>query len=337
MANGTMGQEMTVRTPAAVAVHETAATSAAALAKSRVEARITQALLRPRDLDDVRVRMLKECRRPGFAEVARYSIPKGGKKIEGPSIRFAEMAIRSMGNLVVESPTTYEDDEKRIMRVEVTDLEANSSYSLDLTVSKTVERKKLATGQNALGTRANSFGEQVYIVAATDDELAQKQAALISKAIRTLALRLVPGDLIDEGMWVVLTTLKEADMKDPDAAKKKIADSFATLGVSPAMLAAYLGHELGMSTPAELSELRATYAALRDGEATWATVTAKSDAPAEAGATAATKARTDGGGRAAAARDAVKARAQASKPIETTSEPAWDPTTGEVRPEDEPA
>jgi hypothetical protein len=334
---GTQGQEMTVRTPAAVAVHETAATSAAALAKSRTEARITQALLRPRDLDDVRVKMLKECRRPGFAEVARYSIPKGGKKIEGPSIRFAEMAIRLMRNLIVESPTTYEDDEKRIMRVEVTDLEANSSYSLDLTVSKTVERKKLATGQTAMGTRSNSFGDQVYIVGATDDELAQKQAALVSKAIRTLALRLVPGDLIDEGMWVVLKTLNDAASGDPDAAKKKIADSFAALGVSPSMLAAYLGHELGASTPAELVDLRATYAALRDGEATWASITAQRDtAGGDEGAEAAVKAREGGGGRAAAAREAVKSRAQ-RKPIETTSEPAWDPATGEVRPEDEPA
>lgn len=317
------GQEMTVRTPAAVAVHETAATSAAALAKSRTEARITQALLRPRDLDDVRVRMLKECRRSGFAEVARYSVPRGKKNIEGPSIRFAEMAIRSMGNLVVESPTTYEDDEKRIMRVEVTDLEANSSYSLDLTVSKTVERRKLGDGQTPLGTRRNSFGDTVYIVAATDDELAQKQAALVSKAIRTLALRLVPGDLIDESMWVVCQTLATKDAGDPAAAQKGIADAFATLGVLPAALAQYLGHELGASTPAELTELRGVFAALREGATNWtAIMSGKNEPPAEAGAAAATSARASGGGRASAAREAVKARAQTGK--------AHGPETGEV-------
>lgn len=335
---GTQGQEMTVRTPAAVAVHETAATSAAALAKSRVEARITQALLRPRDLDDVRVRMLKECRRPGFAEVARYSIPRGGKSIEGPSIRFAEMCLRTMGNLCVETPTTYEDGEKRIMRVEVTDLEANSSYSLDITVAKTVERKQLGKGQAAIATRANSYGDQVYIVSATDDELAVKQAALVSKAVRTLVLRLVPGDLVDEGMRQTMDTLRSADRTDPDAARKKLADAFSALGVSPSMLAAYLGHELGASTPSELVDLRATYAALRDGEATWASITSQRDTAGggDEGAEAAVKAREGGGGRAAAAREAVKARA-AKRPIETTSEPAWDPTTGEVRPEDEPA
>ena len=41
--------------------------------RAEIEARCVMALRRPRDLDTVRERMMKECARPGFAEVARYS------------------------------------------------------------------------------------------------------------------------------------------------------------------------------------------------------------------------------------------------------------------------
>ena len=47
---------------------ETAASSVAAQATAQIQARYVVALRRPRDWDDVRVRILKECRRPSFAD-----------------------------------------------------------------------------------------------------------------------------------------------------------------------------------------------------------------------------------------------------------------------------
>ncbi len=86
---------------------ETAATSVAAAAKASIEAAYIMAMRRPRDIDQVRVRLLKACLRPGFAEAARYRRPVGreqnpdtgewGQKIaEGLSIRFAEEAFRNL-------------------------------------------------------------------------------------------------------------------------------------------------------------------------------------------------------------------------------------------------
>jgi hypothetical protein len=43
-------------------------------------------MARPRDLDLVRERMLRDAARPGFAEVAEYAIPRGGKTITGMMI-----------------------------------------------------------------------------------------------------------------------------------------------------------------------------------------------------------------------------------------------------------
>src|SRR5690242_15706526 len=92
-------------------VSETAGTAAAAQAKALVEARYTVAIRFPRNEDEVRQKLLKECRRPSFAAVAIYRKPIG-QGIEGPSIRFAETAMRLMKNITVETMTVYDDREK---------------------------------------------------------------------------------------------------------------------------------------------------------------------------------------------------------------------------------
>jgi hypothetical protein len=247
---------------------ETATSALATQARSMIEARYLMAINRPRDLDMVRERLLKECRRPSFAEVARYRKPIG-KGVEGPSIRFAEAAIRCMANITVETMTVFDNVEKRIVRVMVTDLEANVPYSQDVTITKTIERLSLKTGEVPLKTRINSKGQTLYILEATDDDILNKQGALISKAVRTLGLRLIPGDLLDEAMDEVLRTLNTRDAQDPDAAKRRLFDSFSGLGVSAEQIKDFLGHKGDVLSPKELADLRALYSAIRDGETTW--------------------------------------------------------------------
>lgn len=255
-----------------LAVADTASTAVAAQAKALVEARYIMAIRRPRDMDVVRERMLKECCRPSFAAVARYVKPIGQDRSKwptGPSIRFAEAAVRNMGNVTVETMTVYDDREKRIVRVTVTDLEANVPYSQDITIAKTIERRKKKDGDTVISTRTNSYGDLVYILEATDEDIINKQQALISKAIRTQGLRLIPGDIIDECMDQVMVTQKNADAEDPDAAKRKLFDAFAGLGVNAGQIKEYLGHDGASLSPKEISDLRALYAAIRDGESTW--------------------------------------------------------------------
>lgn len=313
---------------------ETSTAATAEMARAEVEARFKVALARPRDLDDVRVRILKECRRPGFAEVARYSIPRGGKRIEGPSIRLAEVCARHMGNLAIASPVIYEDDEKRIVRCAVTDLESNATFTADLSIAKVVERKN-ADPSAVLGARKNSFGEMVYLVRATDDEMLQKHNALVSKAIRTLIFRLVPGDIVDEAENIAIETLRARDKTDPDAARKKLVDAFAALGVMPGMLKELIGHDVATTSPAELTELRQVYVAIKEGHSTWPEVMkgkkgSSDEEPEESASKPSTR---SGRARAAAAQAAAKARGEDAPPQER---PTHDPSTGELSPEDEP-
>ena len=257
--------------PLASSTAETASAAVAAQATAAVQARYVMAVKAPRNWDQVRTDLLRECQRTGFARVALYHKPIGAG-IEGPSIRFVEAALRLFRNVLVETPTIFDDDDKRIVRVSVTDLESNTTYHRDVTVTKRVERRKLQKNQSYLGTRTNSRGETIYIVPATDDDILNKEGALVSKAIRTLGLRILPGDLVDEAVETVRETLQASAAKDPDAERKRLVDAFVGIGVQPAMLVEYLGHDLGRTTPADLAHLRAIYSAIKDGEATWADI-----------------------------------------------------------------
>lgn len=255
------------------ALAETASTAVAAQAKAMVEARYVMALRRPRNWDQVRQDLLKECKRPSFAhnKSAFYRKPIGDG-VEGLGIRFVEVALRCMTNVLVETSMVYEDEAKEIHRVSVTDLESNLTYPLDVRVTRTVERSKPCDDGSYISVRKNSYGRNVYTVPATDDDLLNKRSAQISKAIRTLGLRIIPGDLQDEAERIIKNIRMDEAARDPDAERKRIADAFAEIGVKAAELAEYLGHSLDTCSPTELVNLRGIYGAIRDGEASWKSV-----------------------------------------------------------------
>lgn len=250
--------------------YETAASAVAAQARATVSARYEMALRRPRNWDQVRVDIIRECRRPSFAhdKSALYRKPIG-EGVEGLGIRFAEMALRCMTNVLIESAMIYESETKEIHRVTVTDLESNVTYPLDVPISKTVERSKPEDDGSYYKVRLNTWQKPVYTVAATDDDLLNKRGALQSKAIRTLALRVIPGDIQNEAEETIRAIRIDRAAKDPDGERRAIVDAFDDLNVSATSLEAYLGHPIGQCSPKQLVELRGLYAAIRDGEATW--------------------------------------------------------------------
>lgn len=234
-----------------------------------VEAKFVIALKNPRSIAQSRNNILEACKRRGFAEAARYAKPVGGgKTIDGFSIRFAETAIQAMKNIDIQEVVTFEDDDRRTVKITVTDLEANISYGKDVTVTKTVERRQLKANQKARSERMNSYGEKVFLVDATEDEVAIKIAAQASKIIRNCGLRLVPADILEEAEQAILETIQNGG-EDPKAATKKVCDAFSTINITPADIEKYLRHPIATISPKELVDLRAIYRAIKDGEAAW--------------------------------------------------------------------
>lgn len=252
----------------ALAVSDPSAIAAAEASRARIESAYSVALRKPRITDEARLSILEACRRPMFAARVEYAKPVGGKAIKGPSIRFAELAVREWGNLIVETTVIYEDADLRRVNVRCIDLQTNATFSRDIQIKKTVERKS-AKDREVISSRQNSYNETVYIVRATDDEMQNEESKAVSKVVRNKGLRLIPVDIIDEAIEVARETLKKVDKADPDAARKRIIDAFAAIGVRPVDLVSYLGHPMAQIQPAELETLRNLHRALADGETTW--------------------------------------------------------------------
>lgn len=251
----------------------TAATVLAERSRETVRARIMQAIAKPRDMFAVRERILAECKRPGFAEAAWYRKPMGGTKfVEGPSVRFAEAALRALGNIAVSQVIVYEDAHVRTIAVMATDLETNASTDVEITLEKTVERKAVKPGQAVLGSRLNSYGDKVYIVEATEDEFAVKAASAIAKARRNVILQLLPGDIQEEAKQQIAETRAAGEKAvDPASRRKQLIDRFATkLGIKVSQLVEYLGKPIDQATPEEMRDLRDLGLAIEDKETTWA-------------------------------------------------------------------
>jgi hypothetical protein len=256
---------------------ETSALALAEQAKAAVQARFIVAMQRPRDLMRSRERILADCRRPGFAKTAVYAKPVGNSTVSGPGIRMAEAFARALGNIATNVSAIYDSPEQRIVRVEATDLEANLTYPYDVTIAKTIERSRPLAGRRIISTRKNSKGYDTFLLEATDDEIVDKQNALVSKALRTCILRLVPGDLLEEALEACKATERGEIAKDPRDSLRNMVDAFRRIGVSADMLAAYLGHKIDDATPEEIADLRAVWNAIRDKETTWSEVAANHD------------------------------------------------------------
>ena len=259
---------------------ETAASMIAARASANAQARFLMAMKNPRDMDFVRQKMLKAVERPGFAHDGWYIKPVGDG-VEGFSIRFAEEAIRCLGNIDVQQNTLWDDHQRRVIEVIVTDLENNITYPMSVTVEKIVERKKLKRGETALRVRTNSYGDPLYILPATEDEVLQKQQSLVSKAIRNGALRLLPGDIQAECKTRMEKIRAGARPADPEAFKRQVLDSFATINVTVPMIELYLGQPVAAVSPKQVEALQALFREINTGRTTWADVLREMDSDAD--------------------------------------------------------
>jgi hypothetical protein len=262
-------------------------------ATARIQSAYTMALRNPRDnrIESIRQNVLRECQRPSFcapdeakygSSLAIYAVPRGkvqvnGKwvdnLIQGPTIRFAEMLLREWGFLSIEVNPMGETDDYKLLQVICTDYQACNFTSEIVSVPKSVERKKQRGDDELISQRTNSYGDPVYLVKATDDEIAMKTNALVSKARRNLILQAVPGWLIEEAIVKVRETARDKDAKDPAAAKRKLFDAFSTVGVSAQQLTEVIGHGNDLS-PAELEDLRGYFSGIKEGYTTWAAIIA---------------------------------------------------------------
>ena len=319
-----------------------AAIQAAARVEAEIRAQFTKAMMSPRDMDEARVRVLATCRRPRFADNKStvYQRPVGktkeGKEVLaiGPGIRLAEELARQMRNLRCQVDLVEENAEQATYSVGVLDLEANTSYSQIVRVAKKVERKYAPKGRVVVGQRETSTGGKVFILEATDDEMLSRTNSAISKSLRNSIIRLMPSDVVDEAIDLILATRTKETAADPDKAIKDIYDGFMRIGVSPGEVGSFVQQKWGTTlvrlTPEQLGDLRLVWSSIHDGEATWENFTSDIETGEEA-ETQQTAAKPSGVDR---AKEQLRKTQEAQKRAQEASRENPPPT--EAAPEPEP-
>lgn len=143
--NKPMSEEGPARSGTAVALNPAPGDPALAIALSRTEidASIATARAFPRSLRRAMDTMTTMATyNPMVAEACIYSLPRGGKQIRGPSIRFAEIIRHAWGNSRDGARVTFVDRIERNVECEAMfhDLETNISTSAS--VRRTIELKR---------------------------------------------------------------------------------------------------------------------------------------------------------------------------------------------------
>lgn len=116
---------------------------AVALARAEIDTQVATARAYPRAVGTALSEMIGMATiNPAIAEDCIYSLPRGGKQIRGPSIRFAEIARAAWGNSRDGARVTYVDRIERVVECEAMFHDLQSNIATTSTVRRTIELKR---------------------------------------------------------------------------------------------------------------------------------------------------------------------------------------------------
>lgn len=248
----------------AVAISENQAVAASVEGQrstAELEAMVWLAHSSPRDEAACRRLALKICEEPYMAENGVYRYTRGSTLIQGGSIILASELCQIWGN-IVSGVMQLPDDrpEYWTFRAHAVDLERNVWRFQTFEVSKLIQRK-------------SEDGVTRWIETTDQRDLRERSMAVASVVERNCILRVLPGSLVRQCVDRCNETF--ATLKKIAPNPEKIKTSFASIGVTGAMLEEYLSKALGALTPDELGALRDLFGEIRDGNLTWAEAAAR--------------------------------------------------------------
>ncbi len=234
---------------------ETEVGAAAAVAREEVEvkAAIFMARRNPRDEAAAYTKLMRATKRPTFAEGARYLFQRGGRNIEGPSVKMSREMARCWGNIRYGVRVISLDADYVHIKGWAFDAETNAYVESEDKFERLIYRKR---------------GGWVRPDERDLRELVNKRGAI---CVRNSILQIMPPDIVDDMMREVKETMRKAAQgeieQDREAAIRRMAVAFNDYGVTTEMLREHVGHDLETVTADELTELRGIYTSIRDGQA----------------------------------------------------------------------
>lgn len=225
-----------------------------------INALFQRAQMFPRNEQDVEAELMKECKRPAFAEKARYRFPRGGGSVEGPSVNLARTAARLWGNLYYGARTT--DMNAQTFTVE--------GYAYDMQTGA-FHNKGMAAKNLILRTKpSKEYGGKTGWLQPNERDSGELQMRVSAKAERNAILEVLPRDMIDRLLDQVKKTLAAESgkgmAKDKDAFLRLMVQAFRDVGVTGKQLEAWSGAKLDLITHDQVADLKGILKAIQDGE-----------------------------------------------------------------------
>lgn len=222
---------------------------AVGLTRAEIDQQIATAKQYPRSLKNVVTAIMslatldKES-----AEECMYALPRGGKPIKGPSIRFAEILKQSYGNCRAAARVVHVDRVEKYVEAEgiFHDLETNAATSARV-------RRRIS------GKDGRLYNDDMIIVTGN---------AACSIALRNAILAGVPKPLWRRAYDAVQSAIV-GDIKTLAESRDKAVKAFGAVGITPEQVfsAIGVGGEEDITTD-HIVTLRAMFSSLKNGEAT---------------------------------------------------------------------
>jgi hypothetical protein len=213
-----------------------------------VKGQIFMAKQFPRNVFEAEKRILDSCKRESLAKVAVYQYPRGGSKVEGPSIRLAEVLAQNWGNLAFGVKELEQRPGESVAMAYAWDLETN------------VRQEKIFTVPHSMKAKGK--------IKKLDDprDIYEKVANDGSRRVRACILGVIPGDIVEKALEQCSETLRG---NNNGPLKDRIANALKTFKekyrVTQTMIEDKFGYNADAFTEYDYVELIKIFNSLKDG------------------------------------------------------------------------
>lgn len=206
----------------------------------------------PRDEVAAYAKAMEACQRPSMAEKAFFSLARGDKTVEGPTIRFAEELARCWGNIDYGIKELSQDDGKSEMQAYAWDLETNTQSVQNFT---NPHQREVGKGSN-----------KRMVTLTTQRDIYENNANMATRRLRSRILAILPAWFVEGAIAECKRTLVGNNDTPLIDRVKKMVVQFAKLGVTQEQIERRLKRKVDTMTADDFTEYVGIYNAIKGGE-----------------------------------------------------------------------
>jgi hypothetical protein len=216
-----------------------------------IKAKIQLARMFPRRAiyPEINAEIEGNCTRFDFAKSAIYSLPRGGQKVEGLSIKAAEMMAGAYTNIDYGFNVTRSDENESEVVCYAWDMERNTSRRSQVIIKHEMKAHgsiKKITDPNDIRQHVTNYAQRV---------------------VRACILAVIPQDLQDKAEEICRRTMEKGDKRSIAEQVTDMLKAFEGVNVTKGMIEAKIMHEIKGDnvSPQELGQLRRIFQSIKDG------------------------------------------------------------------------